>query len=117
MRRSVVGCMLGAPWPLANSANLHQCTYCRLGPLAADQAYLVGPCRVYNWAVPPRSAAAEATCHVDGSCGRFLVVGWPLPPATAVPSGTIVFSSGNVPAVMAASLPLRSANHYLLVRQ
>ncbi|KAF6266656.1 hypothetical protein COO60DRAFT_1623446 [Scenedesmus sp. NREL 46B-D3] len=53
-------------------------------------------------------------CVQESSCGSYLVSGWPLPPASEVPPGTIN-RQGAVPTVASTSIRLNSNAYYLLV--
>lgn len=69
--------------------------------------------RVYNYALPALSLAAESGCVDDGSCGRFLLAGWSPPSANSIPPGSI--SGSGVAPVGSTPIPLRSTSFYLLV--
>ena len=83
------------------------------GPSSAD--IRVTAARVYNYALPRLSLAAESGCVDNGSCGRFLLSGWAPPAASSVPAGSI--SGSAVEAVGSTPLPLRATSYYLLVRR
>lgn len=83
------------------------------GPSSAD--IRITAARVYNYALPRLSLAAESGCVEDGSCGRFLLSGWAPPAASSVPAGSI--SGSAVEAVGSTPLPLRATSYYLLVRR
>ena len=82
------------------------------GPSSAD--IIVTSARVYNYALPRLSLAAESGCVEDGSCGRFLVSGWAPPAPSSIPAGSI--SGSSVEAVGSTAIPLRAPSHFLLVR-
>jgi hypothetical protein len=69
--------------------------------------------RVYNYALPRLSLAAESGCADDGSCGRFLVSGWAPPPSSSIPAGSV--SGAAVSAVTSTPIPLRATSYYLMV--
>lgn len=69
---------------------------------------------VYNYALPRLSQAKESGCTEMGSCGRFLVAGWPVPAESTVPAGTIDMH-GVVPSVPSTRISLQSNSYYLLV--
>lgn len=86
---------------------------CRLGQSTGTSGIAITSARVYNYAIPRPNLAKESTCFDEGSCGRYLVVGWPVP-ASSSPAGTID-RHGAVPSVPSSPIKLNSDTYYLLV--
>lgn len=113
-------------WCIPAQPEVHYCTQpvpstadmtfrqLKLGDAGAAAAGITATtAKVYNYALPKASLAAESGCADDGSCGRFLVAGWSPPDASSIPAGSITGSS--IQPVSSTPIRLKASSYYLLV--